>query len=284
MDEYPSSYFFTLDFNIGPAFRFVRHCEIRSLTGRALVTANEHPYEFTATVEKKDVQIKQGCGEVVFVLSSLEPWVSHPAKIVAPESSVGDSILENLYRDKASYDVFFEFKISYDDDTTSDPGDSDDSATTLRPRNRTEMRSSRLGAHKLVLSQWSHFKTKFESQSADDNKIKVENVPPKTFRLLLRFMYTGQLRDDKKPKVTYSEDILQGIEVVTWEGLFKAANEYNLDELCKLARDNILADLSPEKTIPFLFRTAYLYEMLYDPVIDHVQIIHDFNNWIVYPI
>ncbi|KAF9315149.1 hypothetical protein BG003_003430 [Podila horticola] len=221
-----------------------------------------------ATVEKKDVQIKQGCGEVVFVLSSLEPWVSHPAKIVAPESSVGDSILENLYGDKASHDVFFEFKISYDDDATSDPGDSDDSATTLRPRNRTGMKSIRLGAHKLVLSQWSHFKTKFESEGAADNKIKVENVSPKTFRLLLRFMYTGQLRDDKKPKVTYSEDILQGIEVVTWEGLFKAANEYNLDELCKLARDNILSDLSPEKTIPFLFHTAYLYEMLYDPVIE----------------
>ncbi|KAF9326818.1 hypothetical protein BG006_009804 [Podila minutissima] len=54
------------------------------------------------------------------------------------------------------------------------------------------------------------------------------------------------------------------------EILFKAADEYNLGELCKLAGDNILAKLSHEKVIPFLFRTAHQFEMLRDPVVEYV--------------
>ncbi|KAG0015045.1 hypothetical protein BGZ81_000123 [Podila clonocystis] len=114
------------------------------------------------------------------------------------------------------------------------------------------------------------FQAKFENQVAGDNKFKIENMSPKTFQLLLRFMYTGQLREDKKPKVTYIKGQLQGVEVVSWESLFRAAHEFKLGELCKLARDNILADLSPEKTIPFLFRTAFHFEMLRDPVVEYV--------------
>ncbi|KAG0355355.1 hypothetical protein BG005_005726, partial [Podila minutissima] len=60
----------------------------------------------------------------MFFLSSLESWASPPAIIVAPALSLGDSILEKLYKDKESHDVFFVFTC-LDDDMTSGAEDSD---------------------------------------------------------------------------------------------------------------------------------------------------------------
>lgn len=58
----------------------------------------------------------------------------------------------------------------------------------------------------------------------------------------------------------------------SWEEVFLAANHYEVDELRQLSLTTILSKLTPEGTIPFLFRTAYLHKDL-RPVIKYVAII-----------
>ncbi|KAG0090245.1 hypothetical protein BGZ92_003357 [Podila epicladia] len=55
----------------------------------------------------------------------------------------------------------------------------------------------KIGAHKLVLTQWPYFKSMFEggfAESGDGAKqIKIEDIKPATFRLMIKLMYFGNL-------------------------------------------------------------------------------------------
>ncbi|KAG0096982.1 hypothetical protein BGZ93_003691 [Podila epicladia] len=87
----------------------------------------------------------------------------------------------------------------------------------------------KIGAHKLVLTQWPYFKSMFEggfAESGDGAKqIKIEDIKPATFRLMIKLMYFGNL--------------------------------------------NVMGGLDTENAIPFLFRAAYLYDELRAPVVKY---------------
>lgn len=130
-----------------------------------------------------------------------------------------------------------------------------------------------LHAHKLVLSQWPYFKAMFEGGFAEggpgEQRINIQDTKMKTFELLLRFMYTGQLPDHLDPTITYSDE-LEEIEDASMEDLFLAADRYDVQELRDLTLEPLLDSLDADNAIPFLFRTAYKFSELRKPVVQFV--------------
>jgi len=128
-------------------------------------------------------------------------------------------------------------------------------------------------AHKVVLYQWPYFKRMFNSEfiegGAGEKDIRIKDVKPKVFQLLLRFMYTGNISHMYQPLVIFT-DALTDLKEASWEDTFLAAHHYELEDLCKLAQKEILGRLTPQTAIPFLFRTGYLFESLREPCIKYV--------------
>ncbi|KAG0027613.1 hypothetical protein BGZ81_005462, partial [Podila clonocystis] len=183
-----------------------------------------------------------------------------PQSVVAPEPvapkpvvpSPSASFLERLYNDVRDRDVAFIFN-NPDLESTSE-------ITVER-------------AHKLVLNQWPYFNHMFRSDfmegGAGEKEIQVKDVKPQVFQLLLRFMYTGVIPQGEQPTVTFS-DSLTNPQEASWEDVFLAAHRYELDELCELAQKQILEKLTSQATIPFLFRTGYLFDSFRAPSIKYI--------------
>ncbi|KAF9298558.1 hypothetical protein BGZ74_009335 [Mortierella antarctica] len=104
---------------------------------------------------------------------------------------------------------------------------------------------------------------------AGEKEIQVKDVKPQVFQLLLRFMYTGIIPQEKHPSTTFA-DTLRDPQEACWEDVFLAAHRYELDELCELAQKNLLEKLTPKAAIPFLFRTGYLFDSLRAPSIKFI--------------
>ncbi|KAG0084851.1 hypothetical protein BGZ93_010112 [Podila epicladia] len=154
-----------------------------------------------------------------------------------PEPTLGDTILEKLYCDTTYDDVSFVF------DSNAIP------------------------------PSWPYFKAMFEGGFAEsgpgEQRIMIQDTKMKTFELLLRFMYTGQLPDHLDPTIMYS-DGLEEIEDVSMEDLFLAADRYDIQELRDQTLEPLLDSLDNDNAIPFLFRTAYKFSELRKPVIQFV--------------
>lgn len=131
------------------------------------------------------------------------------------------------------------------------------------------MEALTLGAHRFVLSQWPYFKIMFESRfkegGLDAKTIRVKGVKPQTFQAMIQFMYMGTPKSDI---ATLYED--NAVDQVSWEGLYIAADRYRIDDLRKLALATIKSKLGSTAAIDFLFRSAYLYSELRDPVIKYI--------------
>lgn len=256
--------------------------------------ATIHPYQFKANEEPFAVR---------FTLSSMDVTVP-PVDRADPSPTLGEVILEKLYKDETHEDVFFIFDSISDasagagepetnpditsdsstDDTVSledqqdpsmDPGKADEENDQFKPDGNRAQDSAPLtiGAHKLVLCQWPYFKAMFEGgfveSGAGNKEVRIKDASPKAFLQLLRFMYTGRLPEDSKPKTTYM-DPLNKYTDASWESLYLLADRYKVEELIVIARAKILSKFSSEEIVPFLFRTAYLFADLREPVIKYM--------------
>ncbi|KAF9326817.1 hypothetical protein BG006_009803 [Podila minutissima] len=259
-----------------------------------MLMATIHPYQFKANEEPFAVR---------FTLSSMDVTVP-PIDRTDPSPTLGEVILEKLYKDETHEDVFFIFDSISDasastgepeinpditsdsstDDTVSledqqspsmDPGKADEENDQFKPDANCAQDSGpvTIGAHKLVLCQWPYFKAMFESgfmeSGAGNKEVRIKDASPNAFLQLLRFMYTGRLPEDSKPKTTYM-DPLNKYTDASWESLYLLADRYKVEELIVIARAKILSKFSSEEIVPFLFRTAYLFADLREPVIKYM--------------
>ncbi|KAG0025141.1 hypothetical protein BGZ82_010198 [Podila clonocystis] len=186
-----------------------------------------------------------------------------------PQPTLADTILEKLYCDTAYGDVSFMF-----DSATNPP--SARKAPKKKGRKKPtkgQQKKMVLHAHKLALSQWPYFKAMFEGGFAESEpgmqQINILDTKLRTFKLLLRFLYTGQLPDHLRPTIMYSDE-LEDIEDVSMEDLFLAADRYDVQALQDLTLEPLLESLDADNAIPFLFRTAHKFPELRKPVMQFV--------------
>ncbi|KAF9365338.1 hypothetical protein BGX34_010378 [Mortierella sp. NVP85] len=133
-------------------------------------------------------------------------------------------------------------------------------------------RTETVSAHKIVLCHFDYFKTMFSGPFAEGGpgvkRIKIKDTDVCCFRLLIEFLYLGQLRLSSAP-VVLTEDKAED-HVPTWEDVYLISDRYNIPELRRMALTRILSGLESSWAIPFLFRTAYLFEEMRLPVIKFV--------------
>ncbi|KAF9370663.1 hypothetical protein CPB97_002566 [Podila verticillata] len=208
--------------------------------------------------------------DVEFCISSRKLTV--PALTATLPRTLGETILEKLSNDTTYGDVSFTFN----NDTNSPSALAVASGSRKKGRKKsakTQHQAVSLKAHKLVLSQWPYFKAMFEGGFAEskpgEHQISIQDTRLKTFRLLLRFSYTGQLLDNQGPSIMYSNE-LEVSEDTSMEDLFLAADRYNVQELREHTAKPLLDNLDAENAVPFLFRTAYKFPELRKPVMQFV--------------
>ncbi|KAF9110183.1 hypothetical protein BGX27_006697 [Mortierella sp. AM989] len=222
-----------------------------------------------------------------------------------------DTILGRMLRDSSTYDVFFEFE-SPDKEPNFDcePIEGEEKsfvdikkeeATELGVQNKkedevkdsilssllddkktdsehkTEETSAttiwdKVGAHKVVLSQFEYFKNMFSSSFAEGGPgvktIKIRDTDVQCFRLLIEYLYLGRLGLFSIPR-TLTEDEAKD-SLPTWEDVYLIADRYNVVDLRRMAATRILSGLSTSWAIPFLFRTAYLFDDLRSSVVKFI--------------
>ncbi|KAF9317840.1 hypothetical protein BG003_000236 [Podila horticola] len=101
------------------------------------------------------------------------------------------------------------------------------------------------------------FESGFAEGGSGHKTVRIKDISPKAFQLLLRFMYTGTIAEDTKPTLVYM-DPFNTQKDVSWESLYLVAHRYDIEDLCRIARDNIVANLNSLGTD------------LREPVIKHV--------------
>ncbi|KAG0342230.1 hypothetical protein BG000_006149 [Podila horticola] len=134
-------------------------------------------------------------------------------------------------------------------------------------------RTVTVGAHSSVLSQYKYFQSTYFSpaidRSAEKTVIKMLEDEVAVFRLLLQFLYLGQLKPRTVP-LFVTRDTIDSVGVPTWEDVFLTAHRYEVPELAALAADKIVANLDRKWAIHFLFRTGYKFANLRHNVIHFV--------------
>ncbi|KAG0343212.1 hypothetical protein BG005_002540 [Podila minutissima] len=213
-------------------------------------TTSSGPIHSTRSTGTGQRSVPSGCLSSRVHVAPVPPKPIPPAESMAPTPAA--SFLDRLYRDVDYRDVSFILN-----------------PTSTVATNETHVTT----AHKVVLYQWSYFKRMFSSDfmegGAGEKEIQVKDVKPQGFQLLLRFMYTGIIPQEKHPSTTFA-DTLRDPQEACWEDVFLAAHRYELDELCELAQKNLLEKLTPKAAIPFLFRTGYLFDSLRAPSIKFI--------------
>ncbi|KAF9387583.1 hypothetical protein CPB97_002364 [Podila verticillata] len=201
---------------------------------------------FIAKLILQELPIKDGTCEVEICLSGDQHSERNP-KPAHPEA-----MMRKLYDDTVYRDVSFLFDGGTE--VSMDPGRALD------------------GAHKLVLAQWPYFKTMFESEFSDGGEgpkqIRIKDTKAATFKRAIQFMYMGVLAKDDQPTTVFI-DALENEEDVSWEDVYVVAHRYDLEGLCQLAKESIISGLTTENAVPFLFRSAYLYDELRESVVKY---------------
>ncbi|KAF9387584.1 hypothetical protein CPB97_002365 [Podila verticillata] len=199
-----------------------------------------------AHIKAETLPIKNGSCEVEICLSGDDPLELNPKR------SHAEVMMTKLYYDTKYQDISFALSEASTDDEAE-------------PSQVIE-----IGAHKHVLTQWPYFRAMFEggfSESGVDVKqVKIKDINPTTFKRLLRHMYLGDLEKENQPTTVFTDE-LKDEEGVSWEEIFVAAHRYELEDLCQLAKTKTVTGLTPENAVPFLFRSAYLYDELRAPVV-----------------
>ncbi|KAF9407123.1 hypothetical protein BGZ94_002814 [Podila epigama] len=186
--------------------------------------------------------------------------------ICVPIPSIPDMVLEGLYGDTKHADVSFVFE-----DALTQPGLVQGSAESAVPVTKEQV----LTAHSLVLTYWQYFQTMFDGElakgTAGPARVIIKDTSMATFKVLLCFVYTGKILDVHAPAAVYSDPEMTTMGKSSWEDLFLAANRYDMSELCEFAQKKLIACLDTTTAVPFLFRMAYMFPALRDPVVKFVS-------------
>ncbi|KAG0317176.1 hypothetical protein BG000_004618 [Podila horticola] len=130
-----------------------------------------------------------------------------------------------------------------------------------------------LSAHKAVLSQWPYFSAMFRSEFIEGGQSKkqvvVKDVKILTFKALLRFMYVHKLGAANVPATVYA-DQFQSPHDCSFEDLFFAADQYQIQDLSDQTRPVLISQLDAHSAIPFLFRSAYGHPHLRQETIQYI--------------
>lgn len=234
-----------------------------------------------------------------FQMSSMDASVL-PLKPDVPARMLGESITDKVFGDTVYRDVFFFLEEPWSSSTaednvydTSDMAEDidmesrmhnenhplptmsqeneikqeDQANNTLRPKRKM------VGAHQLVLSQWPYFKAMFEGEFAESGpgvpRIVVKDVTVEPFICMLRFMYVGRLLRSIG-KLALCADEVKSEKDTSLEDVFLVGHRYDVQELCSQVASLILSRLEAVNCIPFLFRTAYKFHELCEPVMKFV--------------
>ncbi|KAG0333096.1 hypothetical protein BG000_009484 [Podila horticola] len=165
--------------------------------------------------------------------------------------------MERYYRDKESHDVFFKCNDEPLNDDVNSLSNGKDLSDTVRGKDAADP------------VEVPYFKSMFESGfkeggSGAKKPIRINGVKPKTFQMIIQFMYMGTL---PPTSATLYEDGDISADKASWEGLYIAADLYRIDDLRKLALTTIEAKLDSAAAVEFLFRSAYLYAEMREPVV-----------------
>lgn len=171
--------------------------------------------------------------------------------------TIADMIMERLYNDMEHHDVTFAFGLSREEKLINQTLGVLHAMYAYKP--------VVISAHKHVLRQWPYFRRLFWGEFMEggegEKQIQIKDVKSKVFQVLVRFMYAGYLPQDEQPKRVSDSNQVPESEA-SWEAVFLAAHRYELEELCQTAQRHIVAKITPEKAIPLLFRSGYLYNDL----------------------
>ncbi|KAF9369908.1 hypothetical protein CPC16_004107 [Podila verticillata] len=229
----------------------IKSLDRRTLASGKLVFAQKPVAVIAEKIPMAMIEPRDGHYMIEVCLSNQE--VTDALRPLRP--TIADMIMERLYNDTEHHDVTFGF---YHDEAATNH--------TLGMLHAMFARKIVvISAHKHVLRQWPYFRRMFGSEFAEggegEKQIQIRDVHPKTFQTLVRFMYAGYLPQDEQPKRV--SDCNQASESETsWEAVFLAAHRYELEELCQAAQRHIVAKVTPDKAIPLLFRSGYLYKDL----------------------
>lgn len=220
-----------------------------------------------------------------------------PLKPDIPARTLGESIADKVFSDTVYRDVFFileesssssaaENNLNETSDMAKDigmeprmhnenhplPTTSQESKITQEAQENNAMRPKRVkvGAHKLVLSQWPYFKAMFEGGFAEGapgvTRVVIKDAKVGPFICMLRFMYFGRLSWGIG-KLAVCADEIKNEKETSLEDLFLVGHRYDVQELCSQVALLIFSKLEAANCIPFLFRTAYKFHELREPVI-----------------
>ncbi|KAF9581779.1 hypothetical protein BGW38_001085 [Lunasporangiospora selenospora] len=136
-----------------------------------------------------------------------------------------------------------------------------------------------VSAHMVVLAQTEYFRNMFLGPFAEGepgNKwIEIKECDIQTFRLLIQFLYLGQILPKSEPG-RLTRDLFSTIataaasspnsspestekEDTTWEDIYLIADRYDISALKNIASAKIIKGLDRTWAVPFLFRTGYLF-------------------------
>ncbi|KAG0017111.1 hypothetical protein BGZ81_010910 [Podila clonocystis] len=105
----------------------------------------------------------------------------------------------------------------------------------------------------------------FVEGGLDEIRIQIKDVEPKTFQVLVLFMYTGYIPQDEQPaNVSDGES--------SWKAVFLSAHLYELEELCQMAQRHIVAMITPDEDIPLLFLSEYIHHELRAALVKYIAL------------
>ncbi|KAF9329652.1 hypothetical protein BG006_007296, partial [Podila minutissima] len=281
-----------------------KSCFLRTYDNECILLTNiklnpkDKNFQYVVSFSNTLISTREGRMKLNVFFSGVQVAVPRlrPADLIRP--TIGETILENLYGDTDQGDVVFTFESPVELPPTGEQSDSTSESSTIQEQEyfdtsdggqgvsdpgllksedqvkKTLSQATSLKAHRLILAQWPYFRTMFESGFAEsgpgEKQIRIKDTKITTFDLLLRFMYTGVLPSHLKPAIVYA-DALQDNRDASIEDLFLATDRYDVQELRQQTLETLLEGLHADSAVPFLFRTAYLFEgELREPVIQFV--------------
>lgn len=111
------------------------------------------------------------------------------------------------------------------------------------------------------------FESEFVEGGTGTKTIQIKDIKLTTFQFMIHFMYMETLASSCTA-LFKSHDPMETKS--SWEEIYVAADRYRIDNLRKLALSVIIKYMGTMATIGFLFRMAYLYKELKEPVIKYI--------------
>lgn len=192
--------------------------------------------------------------------------------------TLGNTLLETMSMDKEYVDVIFILE-KLSNSTSLKPNSTFDIGAEIKmedgekdddqqPSRELRREPNRIRAHKLFLCQWLYFQSmlKVDTQRVvQEKQIQVQDTKETAFLFLLKFMYVKRLPQDIDTMPVCVDETKD--EEASLEDLFHVSHRYDVLPLYKQVTSLIIQKLDASNCIAFLFRSAYMFSELREPVI-----------------